>query len=43
MVESANVIGNAVGFGFFGGHDKKLAFDACTEKYLFKLYFNSGN
>src|SRR5271154_2439569 len=28
---------NAVGFGFFCGHGKKLAFNRCTEKYLFRL------
>jgi hypothetical protein len=32
--------GDAVGFGFFRGHAKKLAFKLCTEKYLFRLYFN---
>src|SRR6202035_5884775 len=29
---------NAVGFGFFRGHAKKLAFNRCTEKYLFRVY-----
>ena len=33
---------NAVGFGFFCGHAKTLAFNGCTEKYLFKLYFIIG-
>src|SRR6476469_7347834 len=29
---------NAVGFGFFCGHAEKLAFNRCTEKYLFRVY-----
>src|SRR4029077_13813501 len=30
--------GNAVSLGFFRGHAKKLASNACTEKYLFRVY-----
>src|ERR1019366_8558543 len=33
---------NTVGFGFFCGHAKKLAFNGCTEKYLFRVYSDSG-
>src|SRR5258708_14301418 len=32
---------NTVGFGFFCGHAKKLAFNRCTEKYLFRLNLDS--
>src|SRR5450759_2220356 len=32
---------NTVGFGFFCGHAKKLAFNGCTEKYLFRVYLDS--
>ena len=32
---------NTVGFGFFCGHAKKLAFNECTEKYLFRVYLDS--
>jgi SAM-dependent methyltransferase len=32
---------NTVGFGFFCGHGKKLAFNRCTEKYLFRLNLDS--
>jgi SAM-dependent methyltransferase len=31
---------NAVGFGFFCGHAKKLAFNWCTEKYLLRVYLD---
>src|SRR5436305_2670082 len=32
---------NAVGFGFFCGHAETLAFNGCTEKYLFRVYLGS--
>src|ERR1700690_3966252 len=38
MVESANVIGTRSVSAFSVAMPKKLAFNGCTEKYLFRVY-----
>jgi hypothetical protein len=41
MVESANVIGTRSVSAFSVAMPKKLTFNGCTEKYLFRVSFDS--
>src|SRR6266566_5564563 len=43
MVESANVIGTRSVSAFSVAMPQRLAFNRCTEKYLFRVYLDSLN